>query len=257
MSYSGRGAFVLTVLAFQIAAGAGAHAQTAPTPTPHAAPAAPTEIPPAAPEEPTVTAPEAAPAVVQEPAEAPPVTASPRARLDLRSGQEEIIFHWRSSHPETGAVAVVWGWVGPPITVRPSGKEYARLCEAPCAVALPAGATMLGLSQHHSGVVATAPIELGPRMQVEGTYVSRRWARTAGVLTGVTGIAAGLLWGMEVEELCVPITNVRGMLDSTCSQSRPHLGKGMVIVSVSAVVGGLISLIRDSAEIRATPLPGK
>jgi hypothetical protein len=155
-------------------------------------------------------------------------------------------------HLKTGEAEAVT-WMGTPTGI--SAVAFTPICSAPCDATLPAGAHQLALSQNSGRPVATPDLlTLREPSILEGSYVSRQGTRTAGWVIIIGGGIAGLLLvatGFHSTTTTCPIQDTTCVPETNTDFSNVYLGMG--ITAASGLIGLLLTMARDSADITASP----
>lgn len=164
------------------------------------------------------------------------------ARLKLKA-PTPVTFHRRTS--SSFAVAS-----GPGGTATAVGAGYDDICTAPCEISIPAGTYTLALSEPGGRAVETEePVVIPPGVsEVQGLYTSRSGLRTAGWLIAIGSVIGGTaiaLAGIGAEDC--------DDYEGCTTISWPMFGGGMGLMVGGTIVGMVMGLTPDKAEIEVTP----
>ncbi|WP_394841109.1 hypothetical protein LZC95_29070 [Pendulispora brunnea] len=126
--------------------------------------------------------------------------------------------------------------------------RYQKVCTVPCRAPFLPGKYYFALSEGDGSLVRLDPVDLKGASRIEATYVSRTGLRTAGLLTFIGSIGAGIAIGIAgSKETC----NDAGQ----CRTDTPT-GVGIAALGI-AIVGGITGLVMasrpDKIGIRITP----
>ncbi|WP_394830418.1 hypothetical protein LVJ94_28325 [Pendulispora rubella] len=124
--------------------------------------------------------------------------------------------------------------------------RFVKVCTMPCRAPFFPGKYYFALSEGSDNLVRLDPVDLKGASQIEATYVSRAGLRTAGLLTFIGSVGAGIAIGIAgSKETCT---------NGECKNEIPT-GVGIAALGV-AIVGGLTGLVMasrpDKIGIRVT-----
>ncbi len=183
------------------------------------------------------TAPAVAPPPPRDvPAPSPAYTAPARdpntVRLQVLTEQSGLALH------EVTGMATAAVWTGQAFgTVR--AYSFHRLCGVPCTIDVPRGSHQFALSQGGDPVPARA-IDILRDGTLATHYVDRGVLRAVGWITLVVGGLAGAAW------MVVPLLTT----DYSSDDWLVGLIGGAAVLSVSEIVGLILALQGDAAELR-------
>jgi hypothetical protein len=129
---------------------------------------------------------------------------------------------------------------------------YAPLCEGPCTLTLARGEHRLALSKDGGRAVPAEPVFIPGPSRLHAEYDDHSGMRTAGIVVGLGGLAAGIV--MLAESV-----GTRQVCDASGCYAADHLNGGLVAggivtILVSSIVGSVLALQPDRAFITVTPL---
>lgn len=174
-----------------------------------------------------------APATVPTPPQVAPPPSERMAHLRVRASEPELSLQ----RLQGSATVPVWtGYAAGTARI----DQFGIICNAPCDVEIPEGTYQLGIAQGTGDARrAGRPVDLHGDVTLDLRYKSRRGMRIGGwVLVGVGGaVGGGLMTGALFIDGSVRDTRI------------PMLIAGSAVLFVGMVVGMILGLIQDSADI--------
>lgn len=219
-----------------------------------------TQLPPASAGSEAAVASEAAPAAATAPeggapaTDAPPTPiAFPLVRVEMQSSPKGLQYYWKASPEQVRARGAVRFPTGRFAVVRGDPLRFVDLCEAPCEARLPRGRLELGFSTDFGRSMTSKAFDVTEPTLLEGTFVSRRYVRIAGILTMVAGAAAGLVLGLSSESECDSLLKPGDAHEWKCRTYRPGLKAGLITAGVSVLIGTPLLFVSDRLSFDSRP----
>jgi hypothetical protein len=203
---------------------------------------------------------EAAPAPAPEggtsATDAPPTPiAFPLVRVEMQSSPRGLQYYWKASPEQVRARGAVHFPTGRFAVVQGDPLRFVDLCEAPCEARLPRGRLDLGFSTDFGRSMTSKVFDVTAPTLLEGTFVSRRYVRIAGILTMVAGATAALVLGLSSESECDSLLKPGDAHEWKCRTYRPGLKAGLITAGVSVLIGTPLLFVPDRLSFEARPAP--
>jgi hypothetical protein len=171
-----------------------------------------------------------------------------RAELHFDANESDVQFQLRTGQAEM--VGVGYGWRTSFIA---QASSYTTICTAPCSGSLPTGTHHIGLS--HNGRMVIEPDEptvITGSGTLHGTYTSHLGLRVAGLLVDIASVAVGvtlMVTAIHTSEDCTS-----GACIEEDSVDDTKIGVGIGVLVVGSLVGTVLMLQRDTADISFVPM---
>ena len=189
-----------------------------------------------------------------------PLPATPRSqpasgpRVDVRFEPDEPgleVYRLGGVTPVERIVPGYWGWW----YERGYAPVYAPVCVAPCSASMVPGAYRLALGKPGGRAVpASQPVVLDEPSVVHGHYTDRSGLRAAGLVVGIAGTVGGIVMIVASADGTETVCDVDGNCFDRTRVNGPLLAGGIGVIVVSVIVGTLLGLQHDGAQLTVEPL---
>lgn len=167
--------------------------------------------------------------------EAPPAAAVAETDvpLQLRAYEPDVMWLLKTGRKDLWKGPRVMFGPGPHLS-RITVNYFEQLCFAPCAVQLPPGTYVFGLTEGSSRILESEPVTLRGNELLTGRWVSRRAFRVGGSIVGLLSVLVGFVRMIKKD-------------DATNTHPQFWLGLGLMVGGGALMV--VSQLQRDRAEI--------
>jgi len=173
-----------------------------------------------------------------------------RAEMRFEANEPDVQFQLRTGQSEMAGVG--WGWRST-YSFAAQTSSYTTICTAPCSGSLPTGTHRIGLSHNGRTVIEPEdPTVITGSGTLRGTYTSHTGLRVAGLLVDIASVAVG------VTLMVTAIHEAQDCSSGVCIEqdniNDTQLGVGLGVLVVGSLVGTVLMLQRDTADISFVPM---
>ncbi len=168
--------------------------------------------------------------------------------MRFEANEPDVQFQLRTGQSQTAGVG--WGWRST-YSFAAQATDYTTICTAPCSGSLPTGTHRIGLSHNGKTIVEPDdPVVITGSGTLHGTYTSHLGLRVTGLVVNLASIAVGItlmvtaIHGAE----CTGNVCSEGSVDDT------KLGVGVGVLIVGSIVGSVLMIQKDTADISFVPM---